>query len=101
MERRIRAIFNRYSERAWSATIGFPWQTVDWVHNRLNTSCPVVVSRKEILLALNFICEYRAEDAAALTFNMSVNSYRDKLKATLTRIDNALPCVCFKLKPNN
>lgn len=39
------------------------------------------------------MCEYRKEEAAALTFNMGVNTYREKVKGTMRRLDNALPQV--------
>ena len=87
-------IFQRYSDDGWTATIGYPWQTVEWVFQKTILNFDSVVP-EEILLVFNFLCEYRKEAAAALTFNMCTDTYRSCLWRTCQRINKSLPNVCF------
>lgn len=81
-----------YNDRSWNATIGLPIETVQWVYNRCQVSTHPV-SPRELLIALNWCCEYRGYACARISFGMSEKQYGHCVWRTLQRIDNALPQV--------
>ena len=86
-------VFNKYTDSGWTACIGYPWETLTWAYQLVNSSSPVRVPAQNLLLVTNFMCEYRKEAAAALTFKMSENTYREKLWSTVKRLEKSLPKV--------
>ena len=87
-------VFHRYSKETWSACIGVPIETAEWVWKEANGN----ITHEDLLLAFNFLTEYRVELAAACTFNMSLSTYRSKVWSTLKQLDSILPVTCYRVR---
>jgi hypothetical protein len=84
--------FQKYCAKSWSALLGVPLETVHYVYLLLSLYFPCATKR-DLLLALNFLKEYRTEAAASTQFNISLNNYNLVLWETLHHLDICLPPV--------
>lgn len=86
---------SRFSPRALSEAIGGDLHEISALLHTLNDEKDAdPVPAVDLLMALNFLKEYRGEDIAALTFGLLSNhTYENRIWAALQTIDLRLPSV--------
>lgn len=82
--------YSHWSEEGFQAMMGLSVLTVDLIYKHCKNQIPP----EHLLMALNFLKEYRTNAAMADTWNMTEKAYRTQLWKTLQLLDEVLPEVC-------